>query len=121
MTHDRLWMHEQMRRGGLFPDMTRDQPDSAERKRLEMQAIPFALPERRRPMNSFRDPVLGFVRIVNADGSTHGWRYITDYGAVELDGPPPDDHEALARKIRAWAQSEWDAGRELTRYPAQED
>jgi hypothetical protein len=31
----------------LFPLMTKDQPDTAERTRLAVQAIPFALPEKR--------------------------------------------------------------------------
>lgn len=51
--HDRLWQHEMMRRdmerrrGCLFPDMTRDQPDTGERTRLAMQSIPWALPPKK--------------------------------------------------------------------------
>lgn len=53
MDHDRLYQHELMRRElerkhTMFPLVTRDQPDTAERKRLEMQSIPFALPPRRK-------------------------------------------------------------------------
>ena len=57
--HDRLWQHEQMRREldakpapVCLPLMTRDQPDTAERKRLEVQRIPFALPERKQPQEA---------------------------------------------------------------------
>lgn len=31
----------------LFPLMTKDQPDTAERVRLAVQSIPFALPKKR--------------------------------------------------------------------------
>ena len=55
MVHDRLWQHEQMRREldvkpkpALLPMMTETQPDTAERKRLEIQRLPFALPEPRK-------------------------------------------------------------------------
>lgn len=53
MTHDRLWQHELMRRDLAKPEpvflplMLRDHPDTHERTRLAVQAIPFALPERR--------------------------------------------------------------------------
>ena len=53
-THDRLYMHELMRREfemrskpTLFPLMRCDQPVTAERKRLEMQRIPWAIPPKR--------------------------------------------------------------------------
>ena len=38
------------------------QPDTAERKRMEMQAIPFALPERREPDFLYIDYGLPFVK-----------------------------------------------------------
>lgn len=51
MIHDRLWQHELMRRDlakpALLPLMREPQPDTTERSRLEVQRIPFALPERR--------------------------------------------------------------------------
>lgn len=48
-----LYRHELMRRDlaekpVFLPLMTRAQPDTTERKRLEVQAIPFALPEKKR-------------------------------------------------------------------------
>jgi hypothetical protein len=49
---DALTRHEMLRRdlakpAGLFPMMTEPQPDTAERKRRELQAIPFALPPKK--------------------------------------------------------------------------
>ena len=38
---------ERERRAKLLPLMTQSQPDTAERKRLEMQRLPWALPERK--------------------------------------------------------------------------
>ena len=40
----------------LFPLMSRNQPDTAERVRLAVQAIPFALPKQREVADG-RDPV----------------------------------------------------------------
>ena len=70
------------------------------------------------------DPIKCFEVVVDVAGAPLQYRYRSEYGPIDLTEAPPKSRaaqRALAKQLDAFAQAEWDAGRDPTHYPPKED